>query len=174
MYSEQRKTTHLSKEIADILVEQIKHEWQNELLYKNFAVWCGVRSLFGHEDYFKKRAGEERKHGELIFDYMMDSDYDFEVPALDLQKVDIKGTSPLTLTKMLHERTLDREILTTDMIKKIAAESLKASDYATFSMIQALVTEQVEEELRSHEALDQYELTNDLMLIDERIGELIK
>lgn len=173
-YSEKRKTTHLEEPIAKLLISQIQHEWQNELLYKNFSIWSGVRSLFGHEIYFYKRSQEELNHGKLIYQFLLDSDYQFSIPVLNEQPVEIKGDSAKDQLKSLHDAVLDREILTTDMINNIAKEALGAGDYATFTMIQELVTEQVEEELRSHEALDQFEISEDIILIDKRVKKILE
>jgi ferritin len=169
---ERRRVTYISDEIAELFVKQIQHEKQNHLLYKNIAIWCDVRGLCGNAKYFNVAAEGELQHAKVVCDHLIESSYDFCIPTLEEQEVPAEGETPLEQLKSLHEAALTREIETTELILNICKVSLEKGDYISFNAIQPLVIEQREEENKQSTALDQFEFTEDLILLDKKIKKL--
>jgi len=172
-YSDRRKLTQLDDEVAQLLIKQVQHEWTNEILYRNFYIWTKIRTLKGHSHYFNVRRKEEHWHRKWIYNYLIAANYEFTIPVIPEQTLTITGNTPKEQILSIHEAVLDREILTTEMLRNIAEKSLEKGDHATYQMIQKLVIEQIEEEDLSNEALDQFALSDDVLTIDEVVGKLI-
>lgn len=167
-----RRITYLSKKIADLLIAQVTHEKQNYLLYLNAATWCDTRGLVGNYEYFKTAADGELEHSEIIYHHLLESNYDFTMEDLKPQPLEIKEGTPKEMLQELHEDALTREISTTEKIMAICKACLEEGDYITFNAIQPLVIEQREEENKATTVLDQFEFTDDLIILDNRIKEL--
>ena len=167
-----RRITYLSDKIADLLIAQVTHEKQNNLLYLNAATWCNVRGLTGNYKYFKKAADGELVHSELIYQHLLESNYDFTMEDLKPQPLELTGTTPLAQLQDLHEDALTREIETTKYILAICKACLEEGDYITFNAIQPLVIEQREEENKCTTVLDQFTYSTDMIILDDRIKKL--
>jgi len=170
--TERRKVTYLSEEVADLFIKQVAHEKQNNLLYLNASTWCDVRGLTGNSIYFKTAADGELVHSELVYSHLVESNYDFTIPALEEQDLKIEGETPIAQLKSLHEAALQREIETTEKILNICRVCMEKGDFISFNAIQPLVIEQREEENKQTTALDQFEFTQDMIILDNRIKEL--
>lgn len=167
-----RRITYLSKKIADLLVAQVTHEKQNNLLYLNAATWCDTRGLIGNYEYFKTAADGELVHSELIYKHLLESNWDFTMEDLKPQPLDLKEGTPKDMLQELHEDALTREILTTTNILAICKACLEEGDYITFNAMQPLVIEQREEENKCTTVLDQFTYSDDLIILDDRIEKL--
>lgn len=170
--SNRRKVTYLSDEVAELFVKQVAHENKNRLLYLNAKTWCDVRGLRGNSEYFGKAADGEGDHAKIVYDHLIDSNYDFTIPALEEQTLTIEGDSPIDQLKSIHEASLVREITTTEMLLNLCKVCLEKGDFISFNAIQPLVIEQREEENKQGTALDQFEFTKDMIILDESIRKL--
>lgn len=170
--TEKRRITYLSNEVAELFIKQVAHEKQNNLLYLNASTWCDVRGLTGNSIYFKTAADGELGHSEIVYSHLVESNFDFTIPPLEEQPLDIKGDTPIEQLKSLHEIALTREIETTEKILNICKVCLEKGDFISFNAIQPLVIEQREEENKQTTALDQFEFTQDMIILDNRIKEL--
>ena len=167
-----RRITYLSDKIGKLLVAQLTHEKQNNLLYLNAATWCNVRGLIGNYEYFKTAADGELGHSDIIYDHLVESNYDFTMNDLLPQPLNLKGDTTFEQLQDLHEDALTREIETTEKILAICKACLEEGDYITFNAMQPLVIEQCEEENKATTVLDQFDFTTDLIILDNRIKEL--
>jgi len=170
--TEKRRITYLSKEVADLFIKQVAHEKQNNLLYLNAHTWCDVRGLLGNSVYFKKAADGESEHSDLVFNHLIESNYDFTIPLLEEQELKIEGDTPFEQLKSLHEAALTREIETTELLLNICKVCMEKGDFISFNAIQPLIIEQREEENKQTTALDQFEFTQDMIILDNRIKKL--
>ena len=139
----------ISKEIKDLLTNQLQHEMKNHNLYKMFALFYNSKGLFKMEDYYTKRAFEELKHYNWIQEYLIDCDV--AIPS-DLL-IPVNDNIINSLEQPISD-TVDREIETTQLICKIADQAVKESDWKTFNFLNKnLIPEQVEEEKLSRNIL---------------------
>lgn len=167
-----RRLTYLSEKIGELLVAQVTHEKENNLLYLNAATWCNARGFIGNYKFFKKSADDETKHSEIIYKHLVESNFDFILPNISAQPLMITDLDRCMQLQNLHNQALTREILTTQRLKIICKVCMEEDDYITFNAIQPLVIEQREEENKCSTVLDQFEYTKDLIILDKRIGKL--
>jgi ferritin len=164
-----RKQTLISTTLSDLLVNQLAHELKNYNLYKTFANYFDVEGLVSLSEYYTKRAEEELKHHQWIYDYLTEADIIFQYPAIEANGYKVKNyVEPFQLT-------VDREIETTDLIYKIYETALTEKDYMTATWLQQLlIPEQIEEENITRMALTIMEEDADLYVRSEQILELLE
>ncbi|MCC8179789.1 MAG: hypothetical protein LIP23_02620 [Planctomycetes bacterium] len=171
--SDARRESYLAQDMADLLIQQIGLELNNQYLYYNFGIWCDINSYFGQAAYFYHRAGEEKDHAQWIIDYLTQADFLFSIPGTDAFYIDIfKGKKKLTV-KDPHDEVLIREIETTRAINNIRALSEETHDYITGHWLRKLLLEQAEEEELSHTALDIFEHTDDPLIVDKYFKDVV-
>lgn len=168
-----RKESYLAEDVANLLIQQIGLELNNQYLYHNFGVWYDINSLFGQAAYMYHRAGEERDHAQWIIDYLTQADYLFSIPGTDAHYIDIyKGKESLCI-KDPHDEVLVREIETTRSINNIRAVAGETHDYITQHFLRRLILEQAEEEELSHTALDIFDHTDDPLIVDKYFKDVV-
>lgn len=134
-----RKLSLISPELGELLVKQIAHELKNYNLYRSFAGFFNMEGLKDLQEYYYKRAEEELKHHDWIVDYLVEGDYRFTYPEIE------KNTEVFTEYVDPFKQTVDREILTTQMIYGIYELSTSQKDHMTCSwLFERLIKEQVE------------------------------
>jgi ferritin len=171
--SKARKESYLAKDVADLLIQQIGLELNNQYLYHNFGIWCDINSLFGQAEYFYHRAGEEHDHAQWIIDYLTQADYLFSIPGTDARYIDIYRNKDKLTPKLAHEEVLIREIETTRSINNIKATADETRDYITSHWLRQLLLEQAEEEELSHTALDIFDHTEDPLIVDKYFKDVV-
>ncbi|MCD8245181.1 MAG: hypothetical protein LUD38_15590 [Parabacteroides sp.] len=171
--SESRKESYLAMDVADLLIQQVGLELNNQYLYYNFGIWMDINSLFGQAAYFYHRANEERDHAQWIIDYLTQADYLFSIPGTDAQYIDIFKNKQDLSVKDPHDEVLIREIETTRAINNIKAVTEETRDYITGHWLRQLLLEQAEEEELSHTALDIFSHTDDPLIVDKYFKDVV-
>lgn len=171
--SSSRKESYLAKDVADLLIQQIGLELNNQYLYHNFGIWYDINSLFGQAAYCYHRANEEHDHAQWIIDYLTQADFLFSIPGTDAQYVDIYRNKKELSVKDPHDEILIREIETTRAINNIKAVTDETKDYITSHWLRQLLLEQAEEEELSHTALDIFNHTDDPLIVDKYFKDVI-
>ena len=163
-----RKLTLISDTLGALLIKQIAHELKNFNLYMSFANYFAVEGITDLEEYYRKRAEEEKNHHQWIMDYLSDADYKFTYPAIEL------NTEKFESYEVPFKQTVNREIQTTQMIYGIYEAAMAEKDYMTASWLyEKLIKEQIEEENTSRAALDIMEQESDIYLRADQIKDLL-
>jgi ferritin len=169
-----RCITFIPKEVGDILVKQIENEHENEALYRNFSLWSSARSLTGQAEYFEKRRKEERTHADWIIQWLDQGGFDFELPPVSAMPVEITpDDNTVKECEQMHLTILEREIETTDAIKKIHETCTQHKDWLTQQWLSRLLLEQAEEEDLSHRAIDACHYSTDMLEIENHFIKVI-
>jgi ferritin len=164
-----RKLCLVSPELGELLVKQVAHELKNRNLYLSFANFFSVEGITDLEKYYRKRASEENSHHEWIMDYLSDGDYKFTYPAIE------KNAEVFDDYITPFKQTVDREILTTQMLYAIYQKAQADGDYMTSSWLyEKLIKEQIEEENVSRMARTIMEEQSDIYLRAERVLDLLE
>lgn len=171
--SDARKESYLAADVADLLIQQIGLELNNQYLYHNFGIWYDINSLFGQAEYFYHRAAEEKDHAQWIINYLTRADYLFSIPGTDAAYIDIFRNHKNLKIRDPHDETLMREIETTRAINNIRAVAEETKDYITSHWLRDLLLEQAEEEELSHTALDIFNHTDDPLIVDKYFKDVI-
>lgn len=164
-----RKLSLISPELGELLVKQIAHELKNYNLYRSYASFFNIEGLVDLQEYYHKRAEEELHHHDWIVEYLTEGDYKFTYPAVE------KNTE--VFTEYVHPfiQTIDREILTTQMIYSIYELAESQKDYMTCVWLyKYLLNEQLEEENISRAARVIIEETGDIFNKAKAILGLLK
>ncbi len=171
--SDKRKESYLARDVADLIIQQIGLELNNQYLYYNFGVWYDIHSYFGQAAYMYHRAREEQDHAQWCIDYLVQADFLFSIPGTDAYYIDIyKGKKELKVRDP-HDEVLIREVETTRSINNIRALAGETNDYITQHWLRRLLLEQAEEEELSHTALDIFDHTDDPLIVDKYFKDVV-
>jgi ferritin len=135
----------MSKSIIDALNSQINAEFYSSYLYLAMAAFFASEGLNGFSHWMKIQAGEERKHGMKIFDYL--SLRGAEVRLKEIAAPPAAWKSPVDVFQdaALHEKKVTR------MIHDLVELATEGKDLATIEFLNWFVKEQVEEEATADE-----------------------
>ena len=151
------------------MVKQIAHELKNFALYRSYANYFSVEGILDLETYYRKRAHEEYNHHEWLSDFLYEADFKFMYPAVEF------NTERVTNYLDSFVQTVDREILTTQMLYAIYKQCESEEDIMTCSWLyEKLIKEQVEEENISRMARTIMEETSDIYLRADKVLDLLE
>jgi ferritin len=138
----------LSKKMEGALNAQINAELWSAYLYLSMSTHFAGCGLSGFAHWFKKQFEEEQAHATKFMDYIVSRGGTVSLQPVD--KVEQSWKSPLAA----FEDTLKHEIEVTAMIHNLVSLANEEKDYATASLLQWYVDEQVEEEETAQGFLD--------------------
>jgi ferritin len=164
-----RKLSLISPTLAELLVKQIAYELKNHNLYLSYANYFSVEGIVDLEKYYRKRAVRKNNHHQLIMNYLSNGDFKFTYPAVEenTEKYDDYVTP--------FKQTIDREILTTQMLYTIYDTAISEKDFMMGSWLyEKLIREQIEEENISRMARTIMEETSDIYLRAEKVLNLLE
>jgi len=159
----------LSKKMESALNAQINAELWSAYLYLSMSAHFAGNSLQGFASWFKHQFEEEQEHAMKLFDYVISRGG--TVLLQPIEKVDQAWKTPLAA----FEDTLKHEKEVTAMIHNLVTMANEENDYATVSMLQWFVDEQVEEEDTAHAYVDALKLIGNekigVFLLDKELGK---
>ncbi len=158
----------LSKPLHDALNEQINHELSSAYLYLSMAAHCDAENLPGFAHWLRVQYREETEHGMKFYRYIYDRGNAVTLKAIAQPPTKFK--SPLELFKQV----LEHEKKVTGLINDLYALATKEKDYATQTMLQWFITEQVEEEKNATAIIEMLKMVGDspvsLMMADRQLA----
>jgi len=145
----------LSKKLEDALNKQVNAEFWSGYLYLSMSAHFAKDGKSGFANWFKVQAQEESEHAMKLFDYVLTRGGAVTLKPID--KVPHTWKSPLEAFKaaLAHEKKV------TAMINDLVTLANEEKDYATVSMLQWFVDEQVEEEDTAQSYVDSLEMIKD-------------
>lgn len=150
------------------MVKQIAHELKNCNLYNSYANYFSVEGIVALEKYYQKRAIEEYHHHEWLMEYLSNADFKFMYPVVE------QNTEKVNNYMDPFIQTVDREIMTTEMISAIYEQCQKEKDYMTCSWLyEKLIKEQIEEENVTRMARTIMEESSDIFLRAKQVLNLL-
>lgn len=163
-----KKLCFVSPTIGELLVKQLAHELKNYTLYLTFANYFGVKGLPKLQEFYEKRANEEKDHHYWILTYLTNANYIFDYPAIEANNVKIETyVDPFVAS-------VEREVLTTEMIYRIYELAIAEKDFLTASWLyEKLIKEQIEEQGLVMSCRDIMEQDADILVKTEQILELL-
>ncbi len=145
----------LSKKMEVALNAQINAELWSAYLYLSMSAYFAADGKPGFANWFKIQFQEEQDHAMKLFDYV--NERSGRVELKPIAKVDKSWKSPLHA----FEETLKHEIIVTGLINDLVTLAREENDYATESMLQWFVNEQVEEEATAQSYIDTLKMIKD-------------
>ncbi|PWJ55927.1 ferritin [Dyadobacter jejuensis] len=147
-----RQHTSLKEEIEILLNSQVKMEAEASSKYLAMASWCDRNGFKTSAAHFMRQSDEERAHMLKLFNYIMTVGGTAIAPEIGPVKQDFSSF------RSVFEAALQSEISVTQSINRLVTASRSAEDYATESLMQWFVNEQVEEEDNARRALELFDV----------------
>ena len=142
----------IKKAVEIALNEQINAEFHSAYLYLSMSAWFNSQGLAGHANWMRIQYQEELAHATRFFDYVNERGGHIKLAPIGEVQVDFSGTVNV------FEETLVHEQLVTSLINRLMDISIQESDHATKSFLQWFVDEQVEEEAKVEQILNNLKL----------------
>lgn len=150
------KSARVPEKVYKMLNDQIKIELEASQIYYAMGEWCEENGYFGGARLFKEHSDEERGHMSKVYKYIQDREGEAITPDVEApvkQKfVDLKEAI---------EVAYDHEKYVTDTYNDLAKLSMLESDFATFQFALGFLKEQVEEESKFKNMLDEIGIMGD-------------
>lgn len=159
----------LTKKLEEALNKQINAELWSAYLYLSMSMHFADEGLPGFANWFKVQFEEEQFHAEKLMNYMISKSS--RVNLMPIDKVETSWESVLAAFKdtLAHEKIVTKSI--NDLVKLAREEN----DYATESVLQWFVNEQVEEEETAQGMVDALKLIGDnglgIYMMDKELGQ---
>jgi len=158
----------IGKKIRDAFNEQIQHETYSAYLYLSMVAYFHDRGFDGMAQWMRVQAMEELTHAMKFFDHIMGRGGSVEL--LAIEKPPKTWKSPLDAFKA----ALKHEQFITGKINELTALSNAQKDFASQSMLQWFVDEQVEEEANATKNVQMLEMVGDsgngMLMLDRELG----
>jgi ferritin len=158
----------ISPAVQNAINDQIKHEFYSSYLYLSMSAYFETQSLPGFARWMRLQSQEEHEHAMKFFDFVNDRGGTIELQALDQPPGEFQ--SPLDV----FEQALGHERKVTALINRLYELAIKESDYATQTLLQWFVTEQIEEEKNAGQIVEQLKMTGGepsaLLLLDRELA----
>ena len=158
----------LSKKMQDALNEQIREELASSYIYLSMAAYCESINLPGFANWMRVQSNEELEHALKFYGYIHDRGGRVLLQAIEQPPAEFEG--PLGV----FEKTLEHEQYITGRIHKLYGMAVEENDYASLSMLQWFVDEQVEEEKNASEILEVLKMIGDkgqgLIMLDRQLA----
>lgn len=145
----------LNEKIETALNAQINAELWSAYLYLSMSAHFAADGKPGFANWFKIQFDEEQGHAIKLFNYVIERGGKVELKPIT--KVSHSWKSPLAAFK----DTLEHEQKVTAMINELVTLAREEKDYATESLLQWFVNEQVEEESTAQGYIDALEMIKD-------------
>ncbi len=161
-----------SKAITEALNEQINAEIYSAYLYLSMSAFCQSQDYVGAAHWLRIQWEEELLHATKLIDHIGDRG-----GAVTLRSI---GQPPTQFGSLLElfEQVLQHEQGVSASINRIYELSLAEKDYATQTLLQWFISEQVEEENAASEIVSMLKLAGKdgagLLMVDQQLGQRIK
>lgn len=159
----------LNAKMEEALNGQIQVEVYSSYLYLSMSAFCHSINLKGFGNWMKLQATEEHHHAMKLFDYMIARGNRVLLKPIE------KPTHTFKSINELIEKALGHEKKVTGLLNRLYELAGKEKDYATQTMLQWFINEQVEEEATVREILEKLRLIPDsssaILYIDKEMGK---
>jgi len=158
----------INEKICKAFNEQIQNELYSAYIYLSMVTYFHSTGLDGMAQWMRCQAMEEQVHAMKFFDHIVERDG--KVDLLEIKQPPLTWKSPLDAFKTAYEH----EQFITGCINKLMKLADDENDYASKSLLQWFVDEQVEEEASASKIMSELELIGDnpqaLLMIDRELG----
>jgi ferritin len=159
----------LGKKMQDALNAQIKEELFSSYIYLSMAAYCEANNLPGFAHWMRVQSQEELEHAMKFFGFINDRGGRVVLQAIDQPPVDFESPTGVFAQTLEHEQYITGKIH--DLYTLAAGEK----DYASQTMLQWFVDEQVEEEKNASEILAMLKMIGDkgqgLIMLDRQLAK---
>jgi ferritin len=128
-----------SPAFVELVNQQIGHELAASNQYVAVAVHFDVETLPRLRDYFYRQAVEERNHGMMLVQYLLDSDHRPQIPQVPAPRSEFADiVEPVALA-------LEQEKRVTEQFNVLMTQARQDNDFTSEQFLNWFLKEQVEE-----------------------------
>jgi ferritin len=158
----------VSKTVQDALNEQINRELASAYVYLGMSAWADEQNLQGAASWLRIQWEEELAHATKLVDYIAERGGSVQLKAIAEPPMKYQDLLDVFRNVLRHEEDVTAAI---NSIYDIAASE---KDYATQTLLDWYVNEQVEEENAPAEIISMLELVGDspsgLLMVDRHLA----
>ncbi len=155
--------------MQDAINDQIQAEFESAYLYLALSARMEQLHLKGFAHWLRLQWQEETQHALKFYDYLLQRDGTVQLKALPMPVY--TAETPLKI----FELVLEHEQYVTRRINDLYALAGEERDYASQTLLQWFVSEQMEEEEAARDVIDDLRLVGDsgasLFLLDRELGQ---
>ena len=163
------KTSSITRTMQDAINDQIQAEFESAYLYLAMSARMEQLNLKGFAHWLHLQWQEETVHALKFYNYLLQRDGTVELKAL--AEPMFTAETPLAIFEMV----LEHEQYITRRINDLYALAAEERDYASQTLLQWFVNEQLEEEENARAIIDDLRLVGDsgasLFLLDRELGQ---
>jgi ferritin len=128
-----------SSAFVELVNQQIGHEFAASNQYIAVAVHFDVETLPRLRDFFYRQAVEERNHGMMLIQYLLDSGHHPRIPDVSAPRADFPDIVEPVAVALAQEKRV------TDQFNGLMAQARQDSDFTSEQFLNWFLKEQVEE-----------------------------
>lgn len=159
----------LSGAMQKALNDQVRKEFDAAYLYLAMSAWLAERNFDGMARWMRLQADEERNHAMKLFDWVLDRGGSVHLGPVSEPSTKWKTVVDVFVAAQKHEQAVSASI------HALYVRAGNAKDWATQTMLQWFLTEQVEEEKTSTAIVERLRHVGDsvagLLLMDRELGQ---
>ena len=160
-----------NKNVQDEMNQQVQRELESAYIYLSMAAYFDAMNLPGFANWMRVQFQEEQAHAFKFFDYINDRGGRVVLEAINQPPIEFK--SPINA----FEITLAHEEKITGHINDLYALATRENDYASQTLLQWFIIEQVEEEKSAGDILNSLGMIGEnytaLLMLDRELGQRI-
>lgn len=158
----------INKRVEEVLNKQVNAEFWSAYLYLSMAAWCESKGFKGFANWMRIQFQEETTHALKIYDFILERAGEVKLEPIAAVKANWDS-----LLQMFEE-TYEHECKVTALINGCYEAALAEKDYATSTMLQWFIDEQVEEESNALEIIDMLKIIGEksggIFYLDKKLG----
>lgn len=158
-----------NKNVQDEMNQQVQRELESAYIYLSMAAYFEAMNLPGFANWMRVQFQEEQAHAFKFFDYINDRGGRVVLEAINQPPIEFK--SPIDA----FEITLAHEEKITGHINDLYALATRENDYASQTLLQWFIIEQVEEEKSAGDILNSLGMIGEnytaLLMLDRELGQ---
>jgi len=159
----------LSKNLQDAINEQIREELASAYIYLAMAAYCEAENLPGFAHWMQVQSQEEMEHAMKFYAHVHERGGRVLLQAIPEPPAEFDGPMDVFQKALDHERYISSCIM--DLYKLAQQEG----EYASYSLLQWFVDEQVEEENSANEIVEMLKLAGEkghtLLMLDRQLAQ---
>jgi len=159
----------ISNKIETAFNEQIREELESAYIYLSMAAYFEAQNLPGMAQWMRAQSQEEVEHAMKFFAHINERGGRVQLKALNAPPIEFGGPTDAFQKALEHEQQITRRI------HDLYRLSTEENDYASLSMLQWFVDEQVEEEDNVGQVVEMLKLAGEkgtaLFMLDRQLGQ---
>ena len=159
----------MSPELNDALNEQIMHEYTNQLIYAQLESIFESLQLKNISKYFREQSSHEKEHADKFKEHINSR----TGGKVTIGEINLPPIQDFDLSNIgrIGDIYVSTEEGTTDSIESLYGLAMQEKSYIDIPFLQAMLSEQVEEEDTANEFSLNLKTVKDFVLFDKTFGE---